>query len=277
MLRDTLQSIKTVTYPADGKPVERTVAECVAAEIAGSAPAAPAPSDAENINRFHVQVQHSSGSPEISDNWIRFRLSPGPSALLTASDAHWLYAGFCLLKEDWMQRDEKEFEVGKEILPTFPWLRNLSDFLVGSLRTARRFEPEEYVRQIARLGFSHVTVNGLGSPRPFESSPPGDVYHWFYDYSPDLDQFVDSALLRGYYPADYLQANLKTLKRNAALAARYGLTPGLHINSPRSMPHEFWDRYGFLRGARVDHPRETLRPRYTLAMAHPVVQEHYRV
>ncbi|MGB5875643.1 MAG: hypothetical protein WBH56_18120, partial [Bacteroidota bacterium] len=141
---------------------------------------------------------------------------------------------------------------------------------------ARRFEPEEYVRQIARLGFSHVTVNGLGSPGPFESGPPGDVYHWFYDYSPDLDQFVDSALLRGYYPADYLQTNLNTLKRNAGLAARYGLTPGLHINSPRSMPHEFWDRYGFLRGARVDHPRETLRPRYTLAMAHPVVQEHYR-
>ena len=42
------------------------------------------------------------------------------------------------------------------------------------------------------------------------------------------------------------------------------------------MPEEFWARYGFLRGARVDHPRETFRPRYTLAMAHPAVQEHYR-
>jgi hypothetical protein len=42
------------------------------------------------------------------------------------------------------------------------------------------------------------------------------------------------------------------------------------------MPEEFWSRYGFLRGARIDHPRETFRPRYTLAMAHPVVRQHYR-
>ncbi len=42
------------------------------------------------------------------------------------------------------------------------------------------------------------------------------------------------------------------------------------------MPEEFWHRFGYLRGARVDHPRETLRPRYTLAMAHPAVQKHYR-
>jgi hypothetical protein len=87
---------------------------------------------------------------------------------------------------------------------------------------------------------------------------------------------VYSDLIRGYYPADYLSANLQALKRNAALARRYGLVPGLHINSPRSMPEEFWSRNGYLRGARVDHPRETFRPRYTLAMAHPIVQDHYR-
>ncbi len=57
---------------------------------------------------------------------------------------------------------------------------------------------------------------------------------------------------------------------------KHGLVPGLHINSPRSIPDEFWDKYPFLRGARIDHPRESFRPRYTLAMAHPVVQQHYR-
>jgi len=276
MLRDTLRAIQSVTYPADWLPVERTVAGCVAAEIRSPAAATHPPSAAKKTSRFHVQVERSEKGRGQPENWIRFTLSPGPSALLTASHAHWLYAGFSLLKEDWLEREEKEFEGGKEVVPRFPWLRNLSDFFVGSLRYARNFDPEEYVRQIARLGFSHLTVNGLGFPRPYETSPPGDVYHWFYDYSPDLDQFMDSPLLRGYYPADYLQTNLKKLKRNAELAARYGLTPGLHINSPRSMPHGFWDRYGFLRGARVDHPRETLRPRYTLAMAHPAVQEHYR-
>lgn len=161
-------------------------------------------------------------------------------------------------------------------IPTFVWLRNFSDFLVGSLRNARHFDREAYLRQLAEQGFTHVAVNGLGVEGPFESGPPGDVYSWFYDYSPDLDQFVSSTLLEGYYPREYLKANLDFLKSNAVLAVQHGLVPGLHINSPRSMPDEFWEKYPFLRGARIDHPRESFRPRYTLAMAHPVVQHHYR-
>lgn len=167
------------------------------------------------------------------------------------------------------------FSRGTQI-PTFLWLRNLNDFFVGSLRSARHFDREAYVRQIAEQGFTHLTVNGLGVHQPFESGPPGDVYSWFYDYSPDLDQFVSSTLLDGIYPNGYLRINLNFLKSNAALALRYGLVPGLHINSPRSMPEEFWKKHPFLRGARVDHPRESFKPRYTLAMAHPVVQQHYR-
>ncbi len=159
---------------------------------------------------------------------------------------------------------------------TFPWLRNLSDYLVGSLRSARHFEREAYFHQIATQGFTHVAINGLGVDKPMESGPPGDVYSWFYDYSPDLDQFVSSKLIDGFYPREYLGANLEFLKSNAALALKYKLTPGLHINSPRSMPEEFWKKYPFLRGARVDHPRESFKPRYTLAMAHPAVQNHYR-
>jgi hypothetical protein len=156
------------------------------------------------------------------------------------------------------------------------WLRNLNDFFVGSLRNARRFDREDYIRQLAEQGFTHVTVNGLGMERPFETGPPGDMYSWFYDYSPDLDQFVTSKLLDGFYPKEYLKANLDFLRANAALVLRHGLIPGLHINSPRSMPEKFWSKYPFLRGARVDHPRESFLPRYTLAMAHPVVQGHYR-
>ena len=42
------------------------------------------------------------------------------------------------------------------------------------------------------------------------------------------------------------------------------------------MPEKFWKRHPYLRGARIDHPRESFLPRYSLAMAHPVVQQHYR-
>jgi hypothetical protein len=206
----------------------------------------------------------------------RLHIDRAGESELRATHGSLLFAACAMMEEDFPERPVEDFADGVEGQTTFPWFRNLSDFLVGSLRGARRFKREDYFRQVARQGFTHVTVNGLGVELPFETSPPGDVYFWFYDYSPDLDQFADSSLIRGYYPAKYLRANMEFLKENARLALKYGLTPGLHINSPRSMPEEFWNRYGFLRGARVDHPRETLRPRYTLAMAHPAVQNHYR-
>jgi hypothetical protein len=275
-LRDCFKKTRFVAVHPDPTPVERTVAEAIVGELAPQAilTIGPPSSGVPSGPRLQVGVAPPRSGPERDAMFFRFDASG--SGEMTASHGRWIYALKCLVCEDWVDREEREFFAGVHVHPSYPWLRNLSDFFVGSLRGARHFDREAYVRQIARQGFSHITINGLGVDRPFESGPPGDVYSWFYDYSPDLDQFVDSVLLRGYYPADYLQANLNFLKANAALAVRYGLTPGLHINSPRSMPEEFWHRYGFLRGARVDHPRESLRPRYTLAMAHPAVQQHYR-
>jgi hypothetical protein len=216
------------------------------------------------------------GSEDDAAPLLSFRLNADGSGELRTSQPHWLYFLASAILERLPQLSLEQCASGITLTPAFPLMRNLSDHLVGSLRLARHFSAEEYVRQLATQGYTHVAINGLGVPRPFESGPPGDMYFWFYDYSPDMDQFVESELIRGYYPPDYLSANLKALKNNASLARRYGLVPGLHIASPRSMPEEFWSTHGYLRGARVDHPRETFRPRYTLAMAHPVVQEHYR-
>jgi hypothetical protein len=277
MIFDDLKAIQVFSLSPSGPPVERTVAEKFITGAARQAHVDFRDSEEPKLpGTFRVGVTGMLHGARRQGAWMFFRINPDGSGEMLTSDAQWLYPLSCLVLEEWSGRDGAEFPEGILIIPTFSWLRNLSDFLVGSLRGARGFEREKYVRQLARQGFSHVTINGLGVERPFESGPPGDVYSWFYDYSPDLDQFVDSDLLRGYYPADYIQANLNFLKENARLALNYGLTPGLHINSPRSMPEEFWQRHGFLRGARVDHPRETFRPRYTLAMSHPVVQKHYR-
>jgi len=276
MLRQALRAIEVVAISGNGAPVERTVAEALIAQLAPGARLLVGARPSRARGTLVISASGTRREQEDHEHWIRFAFSVDEGGELATSDPRWLYAGYGLLHDTWQQQEVEKFREGILVHPSVPWLRNLSDYLVGSLRTARGFDREAYLRQIARQGFTHVSVNGLGLPRPFESGPPGDVYAWFYDYSPDLDQFVDSALLRGYYPPDYLAANLRFLKENAAVALRYGLTPGLHINSPRSMPESFWERYGFLRGARVDHPRETLRPRYTLAMAHPAVQQHYR-
>lgn len=132
-----------------------------------------------------------------------------------------------------------------------------------------------YVRELARLGFTHVEVNGLAFPMGLETGPKGETYPMFYTYCPALDQFVSSSLNQGLDPEYYLSANLSQLKANAELAVKYGLTPGLLCFEPRSVPERFFDQYPMLRGARVDHPFRSFKPRYNMTIKHPLVQEHY--
>jgi hypothetical protein len=101
------------------------------------------------------------------------------------------------------------------------------------------------------------------------------MYFRFYAYLPDLDQFVETRLNQGVYPREYLLANLQGLKQQARLAHKYGLTPGLHVANPRSVPESLLQRYPFLRGARVDHPFRAFAPRYTLTLSHPAARWHY--
>ena len=278
-----VHATRAIAIREQGPPVEQTVADLWRTAlgldiplITLASPSHPPGQSADSGPSGQAILRIHAGEEGEGDPVCTFRMTPDGAGELRSSHPRTLYFFADMLLRRLPGLTAKDCEAGIVWKPTFPWLRNLSDHLVGSLRGARHFSAEEYCRQIAGQGFTHVTINGLGVPRPFESGPPGDTYFWFYDYSPDLDQFVDSDLIRGYYPADYLSANLATLKRHAEHARRFGLVPGLHINSPRSMPEEFWNRNGYLRGARVDHPRETFRPRYTLAMAHPIVQNHYR-
>jgi hypothetical protein len=59
------------------------------------------------------------------------------------------------------------------------------------------------------------------------------------------------------------------------LANKYGLKPGLLCFEPRSIPEVFFEKYPTLRGARVDHPFRSFKPRFSLALAHPLVKKHY--
>ena len=272
-LGEALRDVPLVTY-GGGAPehAARAVARVCAP---GAGTRCLAPGEQAPVHRVHLNAP-DAGENDAIHAWMRLRGAHGATWEMGASHGSLLVALAALMAEEWAAEDAASFAQGRTVRPAFPFLRNLCDFLVGSLRRSRGFSPDDYFRQLARSGFTHVTINGLGTDRPFESGPPGDVYSWFYDYSPDIDQFVTSSLTRGLYPAEYLRANLEALKANAARARAYGLIPGLHISSPRSMPEAFWERYPFLRGARIDHPRESFRPRYTLALAHPAVSEHYR-
>jgi hypothetical protein len=207
---------------------------------------------------------------------VVIRLREDGSGVIATSDTRFLYAAVAYLFDVLADRDLRQVASGLTLTPAFSWNRSCYDlFLTQEGRIQHGLDREAYVRRLAECGFTNVEVNGLGFPMGLERGPKGEVYPMFYTYCPSLDQFVYSELNKGLYPFYYLSANLAFLKENAALACRYGLVPGLLCFEPRTVPEEFFTRYPMLRGARVDHPFRSFKPRYTMTVTHPLVRAHY--
>ncbi|MCG3119212.1 MAG: hypothetical protein ALAOOOJD_01568 [bacterium] len=274
-LVEAFAKIKTIIYPVHGFEVEKTVAGLIQSLLAPQAQmvATENLSTAKGPGILHVVV---SPTAEKTNGWMRFRLGADGGGELTASRPAFLYALFSKIQEELLQEDVTHFANGKTYEVSFAWHRPLFDYLLTqSWRSARGVDPEEHIRHYARLGYTHLEVNGLATHIPYVERVPEEYYSQFYTYCAALDQFVESRLNQGMYPPEYLNANLNQLKKYAALARKYGLRPGILCFEPRTVPEKLFERYPMLRGARVDHPMRSWLPRYTLAISHPAVQDHY--
>jgi len=282
---DALKNIRVLAIPANGRPVDRTVADEFHRDLAPQAEIkTPDQSGWNEKGIFRIAIADEKfltgpSSDALRESggkgWIFLKLAPDGSGELTTSAPHLLYALYSLLREDWLGLDAAGFENGKVVVPRFSRLEGGDNYLANPKRVAAGYDAERSVRELARLGFSHVPVNALAKDMPAEQGPPGEIYYRFYYFSPDLDQFVETPLNAGAYSPEYLEANLALLKENARLAVKYGLTPGLNISSPRSVPDSVLEKHPYLRGARVDHPFRSYRPRFTLTLSHPAVRWHY--
>jgi hypothetical protein len=273
---DALKRIREVHIRAGAPEVFETAARAIACR-----------SGATVITRARQDARRSPGVVQLLDPApptragaaparIVVRLRENGSGVVAASDSGHLFAAVSHLLDVLADRDLKEVAEGLTLSPAFSWNRPCYDlFLTQEGRIQHGLNRETYVRRLAECGFTHVEVNGLASPMGLETGPKGEVYPMFYTYCPALDQFVSSSLNKGLYPFYYLSANLAYLKENAALARKYGLVPGLLSFEPRTVPEEFFARYPMLRGARVDHPFRSFKPRYTMTVTHPLVREHY--
>ena len=282
-LHDALRKTNQLQLPAKSLPVEETCAR----ELQKSYPhlrlAREATAAGEATFRLAVSQNASfdigkikAGAPS-NRHWAYVRVAPNGAGELLVSHPALLYAYTTQLLEDWKSLPLSEFEQGKYYTAALRWHRPLFDYLLTQTwRTARNFNAEEHIRELARAGYTHVEVNGLAAPVPFEDPVEGEYYSQFYSYCPALDQFVHSELNKGIYPIEHLTANLNLLKRYAEVGRQYGLEPGLLCFEPRSVPEKFFHKYPTLRGARVDHPFRSRRPRFTMTIAHPLVQAHYR-
>ncbi|MCX6560629.1 MAG: hypothetical protein NTZ26_08940 [Candidatus Aminicenantes bacterium] len=233
---------------------------------------------------FHVAVADAAWRrrmaaekvvPPKGREWFCLTLEADGAGALIASSPAFLVTGALHLVEDLAGEDISR--VRCRLVPiTFGIEKSTFDIVLTQYgRIIRPFDRDRYMREYARLGFSQVEVNGLATPHPWEQGPPDEFYPDFYTYCPALDQFTSSRLNRGFYPQEYLDANLARLKENVKRAVKYGLTPGLLCFEPRSMPEEFFRKYPTLRGPRVDHPFRSFKPRFALTLAHPAARAHY--
>jgi len=278
-VRDALSRVETVrveavgTEPARLPPVFETVARALAGAAGAHLEVTGAGGDLE---AGVLRIRAARTGSRVDGHGVHLLLRPDGAGHLEASSPRFLYAFATHLLRDLADRELGELEAGRTFPAAFAWVRSTFDFfLTQEARIQKGLDREAYVRRLAESGFTHVEVNGLAFPRGIESGPPGEAYPMFYTYCPALDQFVESDLAKGLYPADYLSANLAFLRRNAELALKYGLEPGLLCFEPRNVPEAFFERYPMLRGARVDHPFRSFKPRYNMTITHPLVREHY--
>ena len=282
---EALGKVTEIRVPSEAGPVMRTVAAELArssgAEVVSVSESA-AEEYASGVVYVHADLESLPPdrcyglSDTVELQGVYCELDSDGSGYLAATHPRFLFAFVTYLLRELIDDDLSLLSSGRFFRPTFSWNRSTYDyFLTQEGRIQRNLSRETYVRRLAESGFTHLEANGLAFPKGLESGPAGEAYPMFYTYCPALDQFVASDLNEGLYPAEHLAANLDFLKRNAELALRYGLTPGLLCFEPRSVPEEFFERYPMLRGARVDHPFRSFKPRYNMTIAHPLVREHY--
>lgn len=273
--------IKTILFPENSPRVIQTSIEEILNVYPGiTCKGYSSVPSALKMGEFYISTGKTGRHPQIpdagKDEYIYFRIDEKACGILYASYPNFLYSFVCYLIEHLSDQDIEVFSPGRFIYPTFKWNRVSYDyFLTQEGRIQKNLDRGSYVKELARLGFTHIEINGLASPMGLETGPQGETYPMFYTYCPALDQFVFSRLNKSIYPDDYLTANLNYLKENARLARNYGLVPGLLCFEPRSVPEKIFEKYPMLRGARVDHPFRSFKPRYNLTITHPMVLEHY--
>lgn len=287
-VRNCLSLVEVIAPTADGPRVLQTVADALTQELCAGAKIEPTKKDGAAAGGvLNVALAGDIASIDLSTlpaggQWMYLQLNADGSGQLIASRPHLVYTLFCHIRDNLLDRAAADFAEGKlipiglaDINARDDLLTGRASFLIKRERKVQFSDIEASFQEMARLGSARVVVNELALPFGYDRGPAGEVYYRFYDYLPDLDQFVESKLNQGTYPPEHLSANLNSIKQLSRLADKYGLIPGMEIANPRSAPESLLRRYPFLRGARVDHPFRCFEPRYALTLAHPAVRWHY--
>ncbi len=280
---EALKKVKEIQYPQNSPQVIETAADEIKEYIGNNDLKSSAVSklkEKKGILNIAIVSDKTIERLELAnpkeEEYMYFQINDHGSGWLLCSKSYYLFSFVINILENYLNAEINDFRDGKIYTPAFKWQRVSYDyFLTQEGRIQRGLNRKTYIRELARQGFTHIEVNGLAYPMSLETGPPGETYPMFYTYGAALDQFVASSLNEGLYPKFYLSANMRCMKENADLARKYGLTPGIFSYEPRSVPEKFFEIYPMLRGARIDHPFRSFKPRYNMTITHPKVLRHY--
>lgn len=146
-------------------------------------------SDDERTGTLKIGVRREGHEKEKGE-WACVSCTDGDGEMLASSPAV-LFSLYARIRDQWGHEPVEQFREGRWLRPTFTWLTGRYGFLRRRKQPIGPDDIHASMQELARLGCTHVVINEL-APRSFETGPAGEVYYRFYDYTPEIDQYVET-------------------------------------------------------------------------------------
>src|ERR1041385_4902658 len=152
-------NIRSVSYFSAGQPVERTAAEELARFAGLTSTAASRPGKGVNVSLASRKWARVTGAPA-TGAWFWMRITDAGAGEIISNEPAFLFGAVRLLANGLSNVSRAKLERGVLITAPFDPNRPISDScLTQYWRTARKFEPEQYIATLAESGFTHLEVN----------------------------------------------------------------------------------------------------------------------
>jgi len=120
-----------------------------------------------------------------------------------------------------------------------------------------------------------VDVSEMARKNPEAVKDPGDSYQEFSAYYPSLFDFSLHEKMAPFRDRGFVQSNVEAMETKVAVLQEVGLRPAFCGREPACVREDVFRRYPHWRGPRIDHPRRSRNPLFSLCLHQPEVQALY--
>jgi hypothetical protein len=195
-------AISAIFHPDPAAPVELTAAAELARLSRANVAASPEPGAGVNLalaSRNWTKKPLERAKSANATAWMWLRIADDGTGEIVATHGSFLFAAVRLLGSNAASVNSnsltrEKLAAGIFLPATFAWNRPHWDACYAQYwRSARGFDPEQYVATLAEAGFTHAEVNSLQTHMPYEDLVAWEYYPQFYTYSPGLQRCVAAA------------------------------------------------------------------------------------